>query len=49
MWVKGKWMRKNAVEKLNLMMQVKLKTVCEQAVLYINMFKYEREIQGKAV
>lgn len=49
MWVKGKWMRKNAVEKLNLMMQVKVKTVCEQAVLCINMFKYKREIRGKAV
>lgn len=44
MLVKGKWMRKNAVEKFNLMMQMKVKTVCEQPVLYINTFKYEREI-----
>lgn len=44
MWVKGKWIRKNAVEKPNLMLQVKVNTECEHAVLHKKVYKYEREI-----
>lgn len=46
-WVKGKWIRKNAVEKLNLMLQVKVNTKREHTVLHKRAYKYKREIQGK--